>query len=83
MAQIEFDSVSKVYGDGTQAVYALELTGSADRWRLVLTPKHAQLGRLFERIVIRGSQADIRTIELDQPDGDHSEMVITRSSLAR
>ncbi len=60
--------------------YALQLTGSIKNWRLVLTPKQQRLSRIFRRIRISGSRADVKTIELDQRDGDHSVMVITQVS---
>lgn len=66
-----------------QSYYALKLTGSAGKWQLVLTPKQTRLSSIFEHIVINGVNADIKTIELDQRDGDHSEMVITQSRIER
>lgn len=66
-----------------QNFYTLSLVGSADQWQLTLKPKQDKLASLFDRIVIRGVQADIRTIGLEQRDGDHSEMVITRSRIER
>jgi outer membrane lipoprotein-sorting protein len=66
-----------------QAFYALKLTGSADKWQLLLTPKQERISSIFEHIVINGANADIKTIELDQRDGDHSEMVITQTSINR
>lgn len=66
-----------------QTFYGLKLTGAAERWQLTLTPKQARLGSVVEHIVISGAQADIRTIELDQRDGDHSVMTITGSRIAR
>ncbi|MDA8362915.1 MAG: outer membrane lipoprotein carrier protein LolA [Gammaproteobacteria bacterium] len=60
-----------------KALYSLRLTGPIGNWRLVLTPKQRRLSRIFSRIRIGGSDAVVRTIELDQRDGDHSIMVIT------
>lgn len=57
--------------------YTLKLTGSLAQWQLVLTPKQERLSSIFSRIRIGGSGGDIKTIDLDQRDGDHSEMVIT------
>ncbi|MDA8383287.1 MAG: outer membrane lipoprotein carrier protein LolA [Betaproteobacteria bacterium] len=68
---------------GLQAFYTLKLAGSPGRWQLTLTPKQEQLARLFDRIVIRGRRADIRSIDLEERDGDHSEMVITQSHIRR
>lgn len=68
---------------GLRTFYTLGLTGSSDQWQLTLTPKGYRLRHLFEHIVIRGSQTDIRTIELDQSDGDHSVMAITPGRIVR
>jgi len=57
--------------------YTLKLTGSLTQWQLVLTPRHQRLSNIFSRIRIGGSGADVKTISMDQSDGDHSEMVIT------
>jgi len=59
-------------------LYTLKLTGSPSQWQLILTPKQARLSNIFSRILIGGSDADVKTIDLDQRDGDHSEMVITK-----
>ncbi|MDA8093103.1 MAG: outer membrane lipoprotein carrier protein LolA [Betaproteobacteria bacterium] len=66
-----------------QAFYTLKLGGTPERWRLTLKPKSERLARIFDRIVIRGTQADIRFIDLDERDGDHSEMAITQSDIRR
>ncbi|MHB8258174.1 MAG: outer membrane lipoprotein carrier protein LolA [Acidiferrobacterales bacterium] len=63
--------------------YTLQLTGSMEKWLLVLTPKQQRLSRIFSRIRISGSRADVKTIELDQRDGDHSVMTITPVSHSR
>mgnify|MGYP001591365200 CR=1 FL=1 len=66
-----------------QTFYTLQLTGSVEKWQLVLTPKQQRLSRIFSRICIGGSHADVNTIELDERDGDHSVMVITQASVSR
>ena len=67
-------------GDRTvlEKVYALELTGSAEHWQLVLVPTQPRMQSIISRIRIGGSHADVRTIDFDQADGDRSEMVITK-----
>jgi outer membrane lipoprotein-sorting protein len=57
--------------------YLVELSGSADNWQLKLTPRQDDAGKIFSSIRIAGVQADVRTILLEQSDGDHSEMTIT------
>lgn len=63
-----------------QKLYTLQLTGSAEKWQLVLTPREERMSSIFSRIRISGSHAYVQTIGLDQRDGDHSEMFITQVS---
>lgn len=60
-----------------EKLYQLELNGSVEHWQLVLTPKQERMRSIFSRIRIRGVQAELKTIDIEQRDGDHSEMVIT------
>lgn len=57
--------------------YALDLTGSEVDWHLVLTPKQSRLLNIITHLRISGSSAKLRSIELEQGDGDHSQMLIT------
>lgn len=66
-----------------QTFYTLQLTGSAEKWQLALTPKQQRLSRIFSEIRIGGSHADVKTIELDERNGDHSVMAITQASISR
>jgi len=68
-------------GDRTalERVYKLELSGSVEKWLLVLTPSQARLSKIITRIRMQGSRADIKTIEFDQADGDHSEMLVVNT----
>lgn len=61
-----------------EAFYQVELTGSDEKWQLVLTPKQTRMSEIISRIQIGGSHADVKTINFYQRDGDHSEMVITQ-----
>ncbi|NDU87169.1 MAG: outer membrane lipoprotein carrier protein LolA [Ferrovum sp.] len=67
-------------GDRTalEKLYALKLTGQVENWQLVLTPKQERMSSIFSSIRISGSQAKVNSIELNQRDGDHSEMIITQ-----
>jgi outer membrane lipoprotein-sorting protein len=60
-----------------EKTYTLALGGDARDWRLVLKPRDAQLARIVSRIVISGTQAQVRRIEIEQADGDRSVMVVT------
>lgn len=61
-----------------EAFYQIELTGSIDKWQLVLTPKQTRMSKVISSIQIGGSQTDVKTINFYQYDGDHSEMFITK-----
>ncbi len=61
-----------------EKVYTLELTGSPEKWQLLLVPTQARMQSIISRIRIGGSHADVRTIDFDQADGDRSEMLITK-----
>jgi outer membrane lipoprotein-sorting protein len=60
-----------------EKTYKLDLTGSREKWQLVLTPTQARMSKIITRIRMQGAQADIRSIDFDQADGDRSEMVVT------
>jgi len=60
-----------------EKTYNLALEGDARRWRLVLTPRDAQLTRIVTRIAISGAEAQVRRIEIEQADGDRSVMLVT------
>ena len=65
-------------GDQTalEKVYQLTLSGSFERWRLLLVPRQKELARIVSRIGISGSHSELTTIEFDFEDGDHAEMTI-------
>lgn len=60
-----------------EKVYKLDLSGSREKWQLVLTPTQPRMAKVITRIRMQGQQADIRNIDFDQADGDRSEMVVT------
>ena len=59
--------------------YSIELSGSAESWRLSLVPRQERMAGIVSRIRIAGSQGDLTTIEFDFADGDRSEMVVARA----
>lgn len=61
-----------------EKVFALELSGSMEKWQLVLTPTQARMSRLISRIRIGGTQGEVKAISFEQADGDRSEMAITK-----
>ncbi|HEY5000165.1 MAG TPA: LolA-related protein [Usitatibacter sp.] len=57
--------------------YSAALEGTPARWRLVLRPLDPQLATFVERVEIGGAQAQVRTVEIFQADGDRSVMTIS------
>ncbi|MCO5976030.1 LolA-related protein [Ideonella oryzae] len=60
-----------------QKYYALELTGSPERWKLLLLPQQPRMAKLVSRIRIEGAGTVVRLIVFEQADGDRSEMQVT------
>lgn len=65
-------------GDQTslQQHFQLQLQGPLTQWQLRLTPLSAALQGQLREIRIRGDHAQIREVELEQQNGDHSIMHI-------
>jgi hypothetical protein len=56
--------------------FTVHFSGSLDRWTLELTPADATLRRNVRRILIAGERERIRTVAIDQRDGDSSTLTI-------
>ncbi|AWU96550.1 LolA family protein [Azospirillum ramasamyi] len=56
--------------------YEVVLEGTAQDWRMQLTPRADEARATVQRIVIAGREAAIRRIEILQADGDRSVMTI-------
>ena len=67
-------------GDKTalEKVYKLSLSGTADKWQLILLPQFSRMSDLISRIRINGSRADVNHIDFDLADGDRSEIIVTQ-----
>ncbi len=57
--------------------YSVALEGAPADWRLKLHPLDPSLATLVERVEIGGAQAQVRTVEIFQADGDRSVMSIS------
>lgn len=57
--------------------FDLKLDGSRPSWRLQLKPTEAGLARIIRVIRMDGAYGRVRSIELEQMDGDSSVMTIT------
>ena len=56
--------------------FTVQFRGNLDQWTLELTPADATLRRSVRRILIAGAQDRVRTIEIDQSDGDSSTLTL-------
>jgi Outer membrane lipoprotein carrier protein LolA-like len=57
--------------------YSAALEGTPAKWRLVLRPLDPGLATLVERTEIGGTEAQVRSVEIFQVDGDRSVMTIS------
>lgn len=58
--------------------FRLQLEGPAERWTLTLFPINEKMAANVHLIRIGGTQAEVRSVDVIQTDGDRSAMVITR-----
>ena len=56
--------------------YRLSLEGSAERWTLQLLPLDEKMQAVIQQIRIAGVRDQVRSIEINQADGDRSVMAI-------
>lgn len=56
--------------------YQLSLDGNAENWTLSLIPFNEKMQAMVQRIDIAGAHDIIRSIKINQTDGDHSLMLI-------
>lgn len=57
--------------------YQLTLSGDAQQWRLSMLPIHPEMRQAVAKIIITGSGNILRSIAIQQSDGDSSLMTIT------
>lgn len=65
-------------GDRTalERIFSLELEGDAARWTLKLTPRDPEAARAVARVIMTGENANLRTVEILEADGDRSLLTI-------
>jgi hypothetical protein len=61
-----------------ERAFSVRLDGDAARWLLHLAPRDPAAARLVKEVLISGAQAQLRTVEILQPDGDRSLLTIGR-----
>lgn len=58
--------------------YSLSLDGTTERWTLQLLPVDKKMLAVIRRIRIAGARDQVRSIEINQADGDSSLMIIEK-----
>jgi outer membrane lipoprotein carrier protein LolA len=61
-----------------ERVFSVRLEADTPRWTLHLTPRDPAAARLVREVLISGEQAQLRTVELLEADGDRSLLTIGR-----
>lgn len=56
--------------------YTVDFKGNHDDWELDLTPKNERVRDKVEAIRIKGAELVLKTIDIDERDGDRSRMTI-------
>ncbi len=77
--KVFIDSVRSMLSGNRAALerdYLLQLTGSPDKWQLVLEPRSEAVSELMRRITVAGRGNQIRRIDYLQADGDRVELTI-------
>ena len=57
-------------------LFQVSLGGSERRWLLALTPREARFGELLRAVYVRGTGDRITRIDIEERNGDRSEMTI-------
>ena len=60
--------------------YQVELAGDPQRWMLSMRPKDAKMSRVISSIEIAGAQGRIRTVKVQEAQGDRSVMTIVEDN---
>jgi hypothetical protein len=63
-----------------QRFYHVELSGGPQHWSLAMKPKDAKMSRVISSVEIAGTQGKIRTVKVEETQGDHSVMTITEEN---
>jgi len=61
-----------------ERLFSVRLDDDPPRWTLALAPRDAASARLVREVRISGEQADVKTVEVLQADGDRSLLTIGR-----
>ena len=61
--------------------YTIDFKSSRAAWQLKLTPRNQAVHEKIDDILIRGTDAILKRVEVHEKDGDRSEMIITPDGL--
>ncbi|MBK8175207.1 MAG: outer membrane lipoprotein carrier protein LolA [Rhodospirillales bacterium] len=67
--------------DRLKQFYSVRLEGAADAWTLLLDPLQREVARHLSRVVIRGRDNRIASVETIEANGDRSIMTVTISNI--
>jgi hypothetical protein len=73
------DSIRGTLAGDLQALeknYDMAVEGDSASWKLLLVPKEDKMKKVVKQIHISGANNELRTIEINQADGDSSIMTI-------
>jgi len=56
--------------------FTVDFSGDLDHWTLELLPSDAAIKRSVRRILISGERDHIRTVDIQQTDGDSSTLTL-------
>ncbi|QCP48895.1 outer membrane lipoprotein carrier protein LolA [Trinickia violacea] len=63
-----------------ERIYQVALDGNRDDWTLTLTPLDARTSKAIRTVTLRGARDALRTVVIEQADGDHSVMQLKDES---
>ena len=66
--------------DALRRFYDVELSGGPQSWSLAMKPKDAKMSRVITSVEISGVQGRIRTVKVQEAQGDRSVMTITEEN---
>jgi outer membrane lipoprotein-sorting protein len=66
--------------DALERVYKVTLAGQGDDWTLTLAPLDPHMSNAISKITLDGTRDLLRTVAIQQADGDHSVMRLQNAS---
>ena len=59
-----------------ERIFSVQLAGDAAHWTLRLTPRDPEAARAVREVIITGEDANLRTVEILEADGDRSLLTL-------